>query len=89
MNAIAEHDKGETWLREIAAEHHGHVLAFLGDLCRGAGLAEPGIVAKQVLLLIDGATAALMVTNDPGVLTIMARNLDAILLTAVRPPRCA
>ena len=84
MNAIAEHDKSEIWLREIAAEHHGHVLTFLGDLCRGAGLTEPATVAKQVLLLIDGATAALMVTNDPGVLTIMGRNLDAVLATAAR-----
>ena len=84
MNAIAEHDKSETWLREIAAEHHGHVLAYLGDLCRSAGLAEPAIVAKQILLLIDGATAALMVTSDPGVLTIMGRNLDAVLNMAAR-----
>ena len=84
MNAIAEHDKDETWLRNVAAEHHGHVLAFLARLATEAGLAEPGIVAKQILLLIDGATAALMVTNDPGVLTIAARNLDAVLAMAKR-----
>lgn len=84
MNAIAEHDKTEQWLRDVAAEHHGHILRFLGDLATGAGLREPAIVAKQILLLIDGATAALMVTNDAGVLTIMARNLDAVLATAAR-----
>ncbi len=82
MNAIAEHDKSETWLRDVAADHHSHVLAFLGGLASEAGLADPAIVAKQVLLLIDGATAALMVTNDPGVLTIMRRNLDAVLAMA-------
>ena len=82
MNAIAEHDKSEQWLRDIAAEHHGHVLSYLGHLAADAGLAEPAIVAKQLLLLIDGATAALMVTNDPGVLSIMARNLDAVLAVA-------
>ena len=87
MNAIAEHDKGETWLRDAAAEHHRHVLAFLGELAAEAGLAEPAIVAKQVLLLIDGATAALMVTSDPGVLHIMARNLDAVLAGATRAER--
>ena len=84
MNAIAEHDKTEQWLREVAAEHHGHVLSFLAELASQAGLAEPDIVAKQVLLLIDGATAALMVTNDPGVLAIMRRNLDAVIATAER-----
>ena len=84
MNAIAEHDKGEVWLREIAAEHHGHVLAYLGDLAASSGFTEPAVVAKQVLLLIDGATAALMVTNDAGVIAIMDRNLDAVLATAMR-----
>ena len=84
MNAIAEHDKSEMWLREVAAEHHGHVLAFLGGLGAAAGLHEPAIVAKQILLLIDGATAALMVTNDAGVLAIMSRNLDAVLAMAER-----
>ncbi len=84
MNAIGEHDKNEQWLREIAADHHDHVLTFLEGLAAQAELAEPRVVARQILLLIDGATAALMVTNDPAVLTIMARNLDAVLLTAGR-----
>ena len=41
-------------------------------------------MAKQVLLLIEGATAALMVTSDAGVLAIMARNLEAVLAMAAR-----
>ena len=84
MNAIAEHDKTEQWLRHVAAEHHGVVLAFLAGLAADAGFAEPAIVARQILLLIDGATAALMVTGDEGVLLIMRRNLDAVLRTAER-----
>lgn len=84
MNAIAEHDKSEVWLKEIAADHHRQVLAFLGGLAREGRLQEPDMVARQVLLLIDGATAALMVTNDPSVLDIGARTLSAIL-AAARP----
>ncbi len=84
MNAIAEHDKDGSWLRAIAAEHHGKVLAFLGTLAAEAGFSEPDVLAKQILLLIDGATAALMVTNDDSVLTIAARNLDAVLAAASR-----
>ncbi len=84
MNAIAEHDKSEQWLRQIAAEHHRVVLGFLGSLAAEAGFAEPAIVARQILLLIDGATAALMVTADAAVLPIMRRNLDAVLGTAKR-----
>jgi len=82
MNAIGEHDKGELWLREIAAEHHAAVLKFLSDLAKQAGYAEPAILSRQLLLLIDGATAALMVTEDETVLTIAERNLMAILGSA-------
>ena len=84
MNAIAEHDKSEIWLKEIAADHHRQVLKFLAGLAHQGGLPEPEIVARQLLLLIDGATAALMVTNDSGVLDITARNLSAILADAER-----
>ncbi len=82
MNAIAEHDKSEQWLRDVAAAHHGKVLSFLGDLAAQAGFEEPAVLARQILLLIDGATAALMVTNDAAVVSILARNLDAVLKTA-------
>jgi AcrR family transcriptional regulator len=84
MNAIAEHDKSDQWLRDVAAAHHGKVLAFLSDLAAQAGFEEPNLLARQILLLIDGATAALMVTNDAAVVSIMARNLDAVLKTAAR-----
>ena len=84
MNAIAEHDKSEVWLKEIAAEHHRQVLTSLADLGRRGGLAEPEIVARQILLLIDGATAALMVTNDLSVLDVSTRTLRAILGAAAR-----
>ncbi|WP_158744638.1 TetR/AcrR family transcriptional regulator [Acidisphaera sp. L21] len=84
MNAIAEHDKTEQWLRQITADHHRMVLAFFAGLATQAQFAEPEILARQLLLLIDGANAALMVTNDPSVLEITQRNLDAVLAMARR-----
>ena len=89
MNAIAEHDKATGWLRDIAAEHHGHVLTFLARLAAESGFSEPDILARQILLLIDGATAALMVTNDPMVLSITRRNLHAVLAVAERAAQAA
>jgi len=79
MNAIGEHTKGETWLRDLAAEHHRHILAFLGAHATAAGYPEPSILARQLLLIIDGTLAALMVNGDPAVLTIAQRNLEAVL----------
>ena len=79
MNAVAEHTKGEAWLRDLAADHHRQILTVLAAHAKAAGHAEPEIVARQVLLLIDGAIAALMVSGDRAVLTIAERNLAAVL----------
>ncbi len=82
MNAAAEHAKGEPAIREMASEHHRQILAFLEGLAVAAGLAEPGLLARQILLTIDGAIAALMVSGDAAVLNVAQRNLDAVLSAA-------
>lgn len=82
MNAVAEHTKGESWLRELAAEHHREILAFLGSQAAAAGLAEPALVARQILLLMDGMIAATMVSGDDAVPAVAERSLAAILAQA-------
>jgi AcrR family transcriptional regulator len=82
MNAVAEHTKGERWLRELAASHHAAILGFLGEQAATAGYAEPALLARQLLLLIDGMIAAYMVSGDDGVLAVAERNLRAILAQA-------
>jgi AcrR family transcriptional regulator len=83
MNAAAEHAKGslgaETWLRELTARHHAAIIAFLAGLAQEAGYAEPRMMARQILLVLDGAIAALMVSGDARVLDMAARNLRAVL----------
>ena len=79
MNAVAEHTKGQRELRALAAEHHKAILAFLAEQAKAAGGGEPAILARQLLLMIDGMIAAYMVSGDDAVLTIAARNLDAVL----------
>lgn len=82
MNAVAEHAKGERWLRELAADHHRQIAAFLADLARDAGYAEPAVLARQIMLVIDGAIAAFLVSADPAVLDLTRRNLDSVLAQA-------
>jgi len=83
MNAAAEHAKGsgggEPWLREMTAQHHAAIIAFLEAQAHLAGYAEPRMMARQILLVLDGAIAAMMVSGDVGVLDIAARNLRAVL----------
>ena len=73
MNAAAEHTKGEPWLRALAADHHRQILDTLRALATAAGHAEPAILARQILLLLDG---------DASVLDITERNLKAVLAAA-------
>ncbi len=84
MNAVAEHTKGEAWLRALAAEHHAAILAYLGAQAEAAGYEAPSLLARQILLLIDGIIAAYMVSGDDAVFTVAQRTLDAIL-AAARP----
>ena len=87
MNAAAEHTKGgpkgspsgEPWLRDMTAQHHAAILAFLAALARDAGFADPPMLARQILLVLDGAIIALMVSGDPMVLDVAGRNLRAVL----------
>lgn len=82
INAVAEHTKGEPWLRDLAAEHHREVLAFLTAQAAAAGHAEPALVGRQVLLLMEGMIAATMVSGDTAVLAVAERTLEAILSRA-------
>jgi len=83
MNAAAEQAKGaaggEPWLREMTAQHHAAIIAFLAELAGAAGYADPRMMGRQVLLVLDGAIAALMVSGDAGVLDVAALNLQAVL----------
>ncbi len=83
MNAAAEHAKGpaggEPWLREMTAQHHAAIIAYLAELAKAAGYTDPRMMGRQVLLVLDGAIAALMVSGDAGVLDVAALNLRAVL----------
>ena len=83
MNAAAEHAKGsqggEPWLREMTLQHHAAIIGFLAELAAAAGYADPQMMGRQVLLVLDGAIAALMVSGDAAVLDVAALNLRAVL----------
>lgn len=83
MNAAAEHAKGaegEPWLRDMTAQHHAAILGFLTPLAHQSGYADPAMRARQVLLVLDGAIAALMVSGNPEVLSVAEATLRAVLV---------
>lgn len=79
MNAAAEHTKGEAWLRALAAEHHREILAVFEARAEAAGYRDAPVLARQILLLMDGMIAATMVSGDPAVVAVAERTLHSIL----------
>src|SRR6202789_3433870 len=67
INAVGEHDKDQKQLRAIAMRHKKVVLGYIEKLAGEMGAAEPGVLAHQLGLLMDGAIVAAMVSRDPGV----------------------
>ena len=67
INAVGEHDKDQKQFRAIAMKHKKVVLAHIEKLAGEMGATEPGVLAHQLGLLIDGAIVAAMVSRDPHV----------------------
>ena len=63
-NAVAEHDKSSSWVRDLAQAHFDRVHDRIEQLAAACGLPEPAWVAQQISLLIDGAIATAMVSRN-------------------------
>jgi AcrR family transcriptional regulator len=85
INAVGEHDKDQKQLRAIAMRHKKVVLGYIEKLAGETGAAEPGMLAHQLGLLMDGAIVAAMVTRDPTVAD--TAGLAAGSLFAPRPKK--
>ncbi|MFE2069584.1 TetR/AcrR family transcriptional regulator [Streptomyces sp. NPDC059467] len=57
INAVAEYDPGST-AHTITAEHKANVRDWVRGLAAAAGATDPGMLAFQLTLLIDGTLAA-------------------------------
>lgn len=75
---------------KVAAAHKRKLEAWLADVLAVAELADAAAVARQVVLLIDGAFSAMLVHRDAGYIE-SAGEAAALLVAAAgkRPPRAA
>ncbi len=55
INAVIENSKHDEAIRELAVLHRERTNAFIADLAREAGAAEPELLAEQLGILMDGA----------------------------------
>jgi AcrR family transcriptional regulator len=80
VNASAEAGPGSPIL-EVTGEYRGWVRNLFVDLARAAGIAEPEVLARQLVLLYDGAGIAARMDRDPGA-AAAAREVAAALVAA-------
>jgi AcrR family transcriptional regulator len=64
INTAAESDTGSD-VHARTVEHKHVVRAWVTDLARRAGAADPGLLARQLTLLLDGGLAAGVLDADP------------------------
>ncbi|MFG1431434.1 TetR/AcrR family transcriptional regulator [Xanthobacter sp. V2C-8] len=79
INAVAETDKRDDRMRQIALNHKKVVLDTLTELAAKAGARDPHGLAHQLGLLIDGAIVAAMITKDSNVALLAGQSADVLL----------
>jgi AcrR family transcriptional regulator len=78
VNATAEARPGSAIL-DIADESRAWVRDLFADLARAAGVTEPDVLARQLVMLYDGANVAARMDRDPSAASA-ARTVAASLL---------
>lgn len=81
VNAVTELAEDCQSARAIAATYKQERREHIGSLLTQAGASNPDILARQIALLIEGAIASMLVTQDPAVAT-QARDAATVLMQA-------
>lgn len=81
INAVAEHDKLSTEIRDVASDHRAQVMVELVALAREAGAVDPEGLCKQLALLKDGAIVGALMAQSPEP-AANARKAAAVLIDA-------
>ncbi len=84
INAAGEIGDPDSDIRAVASLHKRGLLAYLGELTQACGLPNSEEVARQLLILIDGATAVALVTGDTSAADSAGR-VAALLLQPLQP----
>ncbi|WP_410607714.1 TetR/AcrR family transcriptional regulator [Amycolatopsis sp. lyj-109] len=83
LNAAAQHHTDP--VRAITARHLGRYLDLLTEIAEGAGAADPLRLARQLLILVEGATVVAD-HHNPAHTGELAREAALTLLAAARRP---
>lgn len=82
INAVAEHDKSNSWVQEIANSHREKINAKLCAMVADSGISDPALTTEKLSLLIDGTIVTAMVTGQGNIAHIARLAADDILRSA-------
>ncbi|WP_329407844.1 TetR/AcrR family transcriptional regulator [Nocardia vinacea] len=84
VNATVELANPEHPAREAVLEHKHRTRAWIAALAADCGIAEPDVVARAVVQLMEGAISTALVEDDPGAADVAREIASVVLLTARR-----
>jgi AcrR family transcriptional regulator len=89
IHAAGEYSRKDDPVHIAAAEHKARILAYLRDLAQAAGAANADDVARQLMLLVDGAIVTAHVSGDVGGARGARTLADALLVGSLGEKRAA
>jgi AcrR family transcriptional regulator len=87
VNAAMEFPLAHEPAHRAAADHKQAIEAIVRELAAQAGADDPGAMAQELCLVMEGAYVTRQVTNDPATIAIARRVADAVI--AARIPAAA
>lgn len=92
INASAEFSIAESAPRRIAAEHKQEIVRYLHALCEAAGCDDPGTIAEQLNIIIEGTIVTARVVGqvvdggkDPGTSVRLAKHMAMGIIARALP----
>lgn len=82
INTAGEIGDAEDPIRQLAKAHKQKLFDYALELCRQLNIEQPDMLAKQLLILIDGAITLALVMGDHSAAD-SARDMARLLLNAV------
>lgn len=64
INAVAEHEKQDGWIREVAASHRDKINAYIEAMLTADRLPDAKQATEKISFIIDGAIIAAMIDSN-------------------------
>jgi len=85
LGAAAEFPDPQDPIHAAAAAHHRHVLAYLRTLAAAAGARHAARLARELMLLVEGAIAVTQVNGPVGAAKQARRAAETLIAAALGP----